>query len=42
VRSNNISELKKVTKGNYFHSSAVLSYESFANAEEIKKLKFNI
>ncbi|MBM7420947.1 MULTISPECIES: copper homeostasis protein CutC [Chryseobacterium] len=42
VRSNNISELKNVTKGQYFHSSAVLSYESFANAEEIKKLKFNI
>ncbi|MFC0428668.1 copper homeostasis protein CutC [Chryseobacterium scophthalmum] len=42
VRSNNISELKNLTKGQYFHSSAVLSYESFANAEEIKKLKFNI
>ncbi|MGO4710821.1 copper homeostasis protein CutC [Chryseobacterium sp. 2TAF14] len=42
VRSNNISELKKITKGNYFHSSAVLPYESFANAEEIKKLKFNV
>ncbi|WP_210150629.1 copper homeostasis protein CutC [Chryseobacterium scophthalmum] len=42
VRSNNISELKNITKGNYFHSSAVLPYESFANAEEIKKLKFNI
>lgn len=42
VRSNNISELKNVTKGQYFHSSAVLSYESFTNAEEIKKLKFNI
>lgn len=42
VRSNNISELKNVMDGKYFHSSAVLSYESFANAEEIKKLKFNI
>jgi len=42
VRSNNISELKNVTGGKYFHSSAVLSYESFANAEEIKKLKVNI
>lgn len=42
VRSNNISELKNVTKGKYFHSSAVLPYETFANAEEIKKLKFNI
>lgn len=42
VRSNNISELKNVTGGKYFHSSAVLSYESFANAEEIKKLKVNL
>jgi len=41
VRSGNISELKNITKGNYFHSSAVLPYESFANAEEIKNLKFN-
>lgn len=41
VRSNNISELKNVTGGSYFHSSAVLPYESFANAEEIKNLKFN-
>lgn len=42
VRSKNISELKNVTNGKYFHSSAVLSYESFANAEEIKKLKVNL
>nr|WP_314497330.1 copper homeostasis protein CutC [uncultured Chryseobacterium sp.] len=42
VRSNNISELKKVTNGKYFHSSAVLPYESFANADEIKKLKVNL
>ena len=42
VRSNNISELKTLTGGKYFHSSAVLSYESFANADEIKKLKLNI
>ncbi len=42
VRSNNISELRSFTKGNYFHSSAVLSYEFFANAEEIKKLKLNL
>ncbi|MCD1118008.1 copper homeostasis protein CutC [Chryseobacterium turcicum] len=42
VRSNNISELKNVTQGKYFHSSAVLSYESFANADEIKKLKLNL
>lgn len=41
VRTGNISELKNITKGNYFHSSAVLPYESFANAEEIKNLKFN-
>lgn len=42
VRSNNISELKNVTNGKYFHSSAMLPYESFANAEEIKKLKVNL
>lgn len=42
VRSNNISELKTFTDGQYFHSSAVLSYESFANADEIKKLKLNV
>jgi len=42
VRSNNISELKNVTGGKYFHSSAVLAYEYFANAEEIKRLKLNI
>ncbi|KQK25125.1 copper homeostasis protein [Chryseobacterium aquaticum] len=42
VRSGNISELKNITKGNYFHSSAVLPYESFANADEIKKLKMNL
>lgn len=42
VRSNNISELKNATHGKYFHSSAVLSYESFANADEIKKLKVNL
>ena len=42
VRSNNISELKNVTNGKYFHSSAVLSYEYFANADEIEKLKVNL
>lgn len=42
VRSGNISELKNITKGNYFHSSAVLPYESFANAEEVKRLKMNL
>ncbi|WP_312343800.1 copper homeostasis protein CutC [Chryseobacterium binzhouense] len=41
VRSVNIADLKNITKGNYFHSSAVLPYESFASAEEIKNLKFN-
>lgn len=41
VRSGNISELKNITGGNYFHSSAILPYESFASAEEIKNLKFN-
>lgn len=39
VRSANISDLKKATGGEYFHSSAILPYESFASAEEIKKLK---
>lgn len=42
VRSNNISELKNITKGHYFHSSAVLPYEIFANPDEIKKLKSNL
>ena len=39
VRSINIKEIKEATKGNYFHSSAILPYESYANSEEIKKLK---
>ncbi len=39
VRSTNILELKEHTLGSRFHSSAILSYESFANADEIKKLK---
>jgi copper homeostasis protein len=39
VRSTNISELKNMTNGKYFHSSAILPYESFASAEEIKRLK---
>ncbi len=42
VRSTNISELKNTTNGKFFHSSAVLSYESFANADEIKRLKVNL
>lgn len=39
VRSNNIIDLKKITHGRRYHSSAILPYESFANADEIKKLK---
>lgn len=39
VRSNNITTLKKFTQGKYFHSSAILDYEIFANDDEIKLLK---
>ncbi|WP_417430829.1 copper homeostasis protein CutC [Halpernia sp.] len=39
VRSENIEFLKENTKGNFFHSSAIPSYEQFANDEEIRKLK---
>lgn len=39
VRSSNIKALKDYTQATRFHSSAVLSYQSFSNAEEIKKLK---
>ncbi len=39
VRSTNIQELKDFTHGKNFHSSAILSYETFANSEEIKRLK---
>lgn len=42
VRSGNISELKKVTNGTHFHSSAIPSYEVFASDDEIKKLKKSI
>ncbi len=42
VRSNNISELKNYTNGTSFHSSAIPSYEQFANEDEIKKLKSRI
>ena len=38
VRSNNIAVLREITKGNRFHSAAILPYESFVNVEEIKKL----
>lgn len=39
VRSNNIEEIKNFTKGKHFHSSAIPSYEQFANEEEIRILK---
>ncbi|KMQ70798.1 copper homeostasis protein CutC [Chryseobacterium koreense] len=39
VRSGNIHELKSFTGGSYFHSSAIPSYETFADDDEIKKLK---
>ena len=39
VRSGNIEELKHLTGGAHFHSSAIPSYEIFANEDEIKKLK---
>lgn len=39
LRSINIEDIKKETGGTYFHSSAILPYEYFANEEEIRKLK---
>lgn len=39
VRSGNIHELKEFTGGSDFHSSAIPSYETFADDDEIKKLK---
>ncbi len=39
VRSTNIAALKNYTLGKYFHSSAILPYETFVNDQEIKKLK---
>ena len=42
IRSNNISEIKLKTKGNSFHSSAILAYETYANNEEIKNIKKQI
>ena len=39
VRSENIEELKDFTDNNFFHSSAIPSYEQFANDDEIRKLK---
>lgn len=39
VRSENLKELKEFTNGTRFHSSAILPYETFANENEIRKLK---
>jgi copper homeostasis protein len=39
VRSENIEKLKEFTGNNFFHSSAIPSYEQFANDEEIRRLK---
>ena len=39
VRAGNISELKKITEGRHFHSSAIPQYESFANEEEIRRMQ---
>ncbi len=39
VRSTNLAELKDYTGATSFHSSAILKYDTFATAEEIKKLK---
>ncbi|MEN2435745.1 copper homeostasis protein CutC [Weeksellaceae bacterium A-14] len=39
VRSGNISELIHTVKSHRFHSSAILSYETFANPNEIKLMK---
>ena len=42
VRSNNIAALKAVTGASFFHSSAILPYEAFANDNEIRRLKANL
>ena len=39
VRSGMITELVSTTQSHRFHSSAIRSYETFANSEEIKLLK---
>jgi copper homeostasis protein len=39
VRSENIAKLKRFTGGKFFHSSAIMKYDSFASDEEIKILK---
>lgn len=42
VRSENITELQQSTNAKIFHSSAIPSYEIFANEEEIKKIRKGI
>ncbi len=42
VRSENITELKQVTSGTHFHSSAIPQYEIFASEDEIKKIQMGI
>ncbi len=39
VRSENAAEIKDFTQATNFHSSAILKYDTFATAPEIKKLK---
>lgn len=39
VRSTNLKLIQEKTGGESFHSSAILKYESFANTDEIIKLK---
>ncbi|RNA62770.1 copper homeostasis protein CutC [Chryseobacterium nematophagum] len=39
LRSTNIKEIKKCTKAEYFHSSAIIDGGAFAHAEEIIALK---
>jgi copper homeostasis protein len=39
VRSENIEEIRNFTNGKNFHSSAIPSYEQFANDGEIRKMK---
>lgn len=39
LRSSNIQEIKKITKANFFHSSAITDATEIANPIEIQKLK---
>lgn len=39
VRSENVAEIKKFTGATSFHSSAILKYDTFASAAEIKNIK---